>query len=148
MLVRPPDGHRAPAVRKALAKRITTLPTESRRSITWDQGKEMAEHVRFKVDTDIQIYFCDPKSPPSAARTRTPTVCCASTCPKVANCPSIFRLSSTPSPGDSMNVLDERSAVCHHLRHSPRPLRWLVESAPNNHQQFACSFPAVRGLFT
>ena len=63
MLFRLPDGHGAPAVRKALAKRITTLPTELRRSITWDQGKEMAEHVRFKVDTDVQIYFCDPKSP-------------------------------------------------------------------------------------
>jgi transposase, IS30 family len=63
MLVRLPEGHSAPAVRKALAKRITTLPTELRRSITWDQGKEMAEHLRFTVDTDVQIYFCDPKSP-------------------------------------------------------------------------------------
>ena len=63
MLVRLPEGHSAPAVRKALAKRITTLPTELRRSITWDQGKEMAEHLRFTVDTGVQIYFCDPKSP-------------------------------------------------------------------------------------
>ena len=63
MLVRLPDGHGAPAVRKALAKRIATLPTELRRSITWDQGKELAEHVRFTVDTGVQIYFCDPKSP-------------------------------------------------------------------------------------
>ena len=47
MLVRLPEGHSAPAVRKALAKRITTLPSELRRSITWDQGKEMAEHLRF-----------------------------------------------------------------------------------------------------
>jgi len=63
MLVRLPDGKGAPAVRKALAKRIVTLPTELRRSITWDQGKELAEHVRFTVDTGVQIYFCDPKSP-------------------------------------------------------------------------------------
>ena len=63
MLVRLPDGKGAPAVRKALAKRIVTLPTELRRSITWDQGHEMAEHVRFTVDTGVQIYFCDPKSP-------------------------------------------------------------------------------------
>jgi IS30 family transposase len=63
MLVRLPEGHSAPAVREALAKRITRLPTELRRSITWDQGKEMAEHLRFTVDTDVQIYFCDPKSP-------------------------------------------------------------------------------------
>jgi len=63
MLVRLPDGKSAPAVRKALAKRIVTLPTELRRSITWDQGKELAEHVRFTIDTGVQIYFCDPKSP-------------------------------------------------------------------------------------
>ena len=63
MLVRLPDGHGAPAVRKALTKRITTLPTELRRSITWDQGKELAEHLRFTVDTGVQIYFCDPRSP-------------------------------------------------------------------------------------
>ena len=70
MLFRLPDGHGAPAVRKALAKRIATLPTELRRSITWDQGKELAEHLRFTVDTGVQIYFCDPKSPwePMAAR--------------------------------------------------------------------------------
>jgi len=63
MLVRLPDGNGAPAVRKALTKRIVTLPTELRRSLTWDQGREMAEHVRFTVDTDVQVYFCDPKSP-------------------------------------------------------------------------------------
>jgi IS30 family transposase len=63
MLFRLPDGHGAPAVRQALAKRIATLPTELRRSITWDQGKEMAEHLRFTVDTDVQVYFCDPRSP-------------------------------------------------------------------------------------
>jgi len=63
MLMRLPDGHSSAAVRKALAKTIVKLPTELRRSITWDQGPEMHEHVRFTVDTGVQIYFCDPKSP-------------------------------------------------------------------------------------
>ena len=46
-----------------MTERILTLPAQLRRSITWDQGKEMAEHVQFTVDTGVQIYFCDPKSP-------------------------------------------------------------------------------------
>ena len=63
ILLKLPNGHGAEAVRKAMTKRILTLPAELRRSITWDQGKEMAEHVQFTVDTGVQIYFCDPKSP-------------------------------------------------------------------------------------
>ena len=63
MLMRLPDGHGGEAVRKALAKTIVKLPTELRRSITWDQGPEMNEHARFTVDTGVQVYFCDPKSP-------------------------------------------------------------------------------------
>ena len=63
ILLKLPNGHGAEAVRKAMTKRILTLPAQLRRSITWDQGKEMAEHVRFTVETGVQIYFCDPKSP-------------------------------------------------------------------------------------
>jgi IS30 family transposase len=63
MLLKLPNGHSASAVRTAMTKRIMTLPAQLRRSITWDQGKEMAEHVQFTIDTGVQIYFCDPKSP-------------------------------------------------------------------------------------
>ena len=63
MLLKLPNGHGAESVRKAMTKRIATLPAQLRRSITWDQGKEMAEHVQFTVETGVQIYFCDPKSP-------------------------------------------------------------------------------------
>jgi IS30 family transposase len=63
ILLKLPHGHGAPAVRQAMTKRILTLPTQLRRSITWDQGKEMAEHVQFTIDTGVQVYFCDPKSP-------------------------------------------------------------------------------------
>jgi IS30 family transposase len=63
ILLKLPNGHGAESVRKAMTKRILTLPAQLRRSITWDQGKEMAEHVRFTVETGVQIYFCDPKSP-------------------------------------------------------------------------------------
>ncbi len=63
MLLKLPNGHSAPAVRKAMTKRIRTLPAQLRRSVTWDQGKEMAEHVQFTIDTGMKVYFCDPKSP-------------------------------------------------------------------------------------
>jgi IS30 family transposase len=63
MLVGLPDGHRAELVADALAAAITTLPRQLTRSLTWDQGHEMAEHARFTIDTGIAVYFCDPKSP-------------------------------------------------------------------------------------
>ena len=63
MLVPLPNGHSAEAVRTALAEQVITLPEHLRRSLTWDQGTEMAQHVRFTVDTGVQVYFCDPKSP-------------------------------------------------------------------------------------
>ncbi len=63
ILLKLPNGHGAAAVRQAMTKRILTLPAQLRRSITWDQGKEMAEHIQFTIETGVQIYFCDPKSP-------------------------------------------------------------------------------------
>src|ERR1700733_8046637 len=56
-------GHGAEAVRDAITRTITTLPEQLRRSLTWDQGAEMAQHTRLKIDTGIQVYFCDPHSP-------------------------------------------------------------------------------------
>ena len=56
-------GHGAEAVRAAIARTIVTLPKELRRSLTWDQGAEMAQHARLKIDTGVQVYFCDPQSP-------------------------------------------------------------------------------------
>lgn len=47
----------------ALAHQIGKLPEELRRSLTWDQGKEMARHRDFTMATDVQVYFCDPRSP-------------------------------------------------------------------------------------
>jgi IS30 family transposase len=63
MLVNLPVDHSAPSVRDAMAHAITTLPEALRRSLTWDQGPEMAEHVQFTIDTGVQVYFCDPHAP-------------------------------------------------------------------------------------
>jgi transposase, IS30 family len=58
-----PDGRDAISVRVALCRAILTLPAHLWRSLAWDQGGEMADHVQFSIDTDIDVYFCDPHSP-------------------------------------------------------------------------------------
>jgi len=63
MLVHLPQGRTAEEVRSALTRQVLKLPAQLRRTLTWDQGKEMAEHVRFSMDTDMQVYFCNPHSP-------------------------------------------------------------------------------------
>ena len=56
-------GHGAQAVRDAITRTIVTLPEEFRKSLTWDQGAEMAQHAHLKIDAGVQVYFCDPQSP-------------------------------------------------------------------------------------
>jgi transposase, IS30 family len=63
MLLHLPLDHKAPTVADAMAAAILKLPAVLRRSVTWDQGREMAEHARFTVETGVQVYFCDPHSP-------------------------------------------------------------------------------------
>ncbi len=59
----PAGNHKADAVADALAQAVATVPSQLARSLTWDQGHEMAAHRRFTAATGIQVYFCDPKSP-------------------------------------------------------------------------------------
>jgi transposase, IS30 family len=63
LLLHLPDGREADKVDAAMRRAITRLPGDLVRTITWDQGKEMARHAAFTVDTGVQIYFCDPHSP-------------------------------------------------------------------------------------
>ncbi|MFJ6523558.1 IS30 family transposase [Streptomyces filamentosus] len=63
MLVHLPVDHTALATRDALAQTVKTLPAHLRRSLTWDQGSEMAAHKTFTLATDVLVYFCDPASP-------------------------------------------------------------------------------------
>ncbi|OEV19309.1 integrase [Streptomyces nanshensis] len=62
-LVHLPEGRRPSEMRDALIETIGTLPAQLRRSLTWDQGSEMAMHKQFSVATDMPVYFCDPGSP-------------------------------------------------------------------------------------
>ena len=63
MLFPLPDGNTAEAVRTRLAATVERLPGHLWQSLTWDQGKEMAQHAQFTVDTGVQVFFCDPRSP-------------------------------------------------------------------------------------
>jgi IS30 family transposase len=63
ILLHLPHGRTAEDVRAALTRQICKLPAVLRRTLTWDQGKEMADHVRFAMDTKMQVYFCDPHRP-------------------------------------------------------------------------------------
>lgn len=59
----PLAGHGAEAVRKAIALQLGTLPQQLRRTLTWDQGAELAQHVQLRAALELPIYFCDPHSP-------------------------------------------------------------------------------------
>jgi IS30 family transposase len=63
MLLHLPGGHTAEIVQEAMVAKMATLPEQLRRSLTWDQGAEMANHVQIAEATGLSIYFCDPHSP-------------------------------------------------------------------------------------
>ncbi len=63
LLLHLPDGHSAVAVETAMQKAIKSLPRELMKSITWDQGSELARHKHFSIETGIPVYFCNPHSP-------------------------------------------------------------------------------------
>jgi len=63
LLLHLPHGHGADAVQAAMVETASRLPEQLRRTLTWDQGKEMANHVQIAAATDLDIYFCDPHSP-------------------------------------------------------------------------------------
>ena len=57
------ENRESQTVVRALTKKVRRLPTELRKSLTWDRGGEMAAHKKFSIATDVQVYFCDPRSP-------------------------------------------------------------------------------------
>ena len=62
MLIKVPGKDTASVV-SVLSRHVRKLPRELRRSLTWDRGHEMTDHKKFTLDTDVQVYFCDPQSP-------------------------------------------------------------------------------------
>jgi transposase, IS30 family len=79
ILIRLPHGRTAHHFRVALTRQIAKLPAELRRTLTWDQGKEMAEQVRFTTDSQRDVFFRDPHRPGRGGAVKTATGSCDST---------------------------------------------------------------------
>jgi IS30 family transposase len=101
LLLHLPAGRDAHLVEQAMRRAISTLPDQLARTITWDQGKEMAYHAQLPIATGIPVYFAIRTSLGSADPTRTPTGCCASTCPKEATSPCTPQPTLLTSPAAS-----------------------------------------------
>ena len=102
LLVHLPDGHGAQTVRDRLVATITTLPEQLRRSLTWDQGTELAQHRAITLATDMAIYFCDPHSPWQRGSNENTNGLLRQYAPLVAPTSRSTTLStSTPSPPNS-----------------------------------------------
>ena len=117
MVVGLPGGHRAELVADVLAAAITTLPRQPTRSLTWDQGHEMADHARFIVDTGIDVCFRYPKSPWQRGSNENTNGLLRSTCPAPSPCTTTARTTSTTSPPNSTDDLHRPSASRHHPKH-------------------------------
>lgn len=99
-------GHGAEAVRDAIAGTIMELPAQLRRSLTWDQGAEMAQHARLRIDTGLDVYFCDPQSPWQRGSNE--------------NTNGLLRQYFPKGTDLSRHSADELSAVAHALNTRPR----------------------------
>ena len=96
-------------VADVLAERIGTLPEQLRRSLTWDQGRELSEHKAFSIRSGVNSISAIRGPRGSAGPTRTPTACCASTSPVAWTSPAALRPSLTRSPISSTAAPAERS---------------------------------------
>lgn len=82
----------------AIVAKMAVLPAILCRTLTWDQGREMANHAAIAAATDLDIYFCDPHSPWQRGSNETPTACSANTLLKAPIYRSCPPTTSTTSP--------------------------------------------------
>src|SRR6202040_3417974 len=115
MLLHLPADHGAQAVREAMTAAIQTLPAHLARSITWDQGREMAQHLRFSVDTGVQVYFCAPHSPWQRGSNENPNGLLRQYLPKGTDL--------------AVHSADDLNRIAHSLNNRPRQtLGWMKPS--------------------
>ena len=103
MLLKVPSKDTASVV-AALGKHVRKLPQELRRSLTWDRGKEMADHKSFTIATNVQVYFCDPCSPWQRGSNENTTACCDSISRAEQTSRVSLRRTSTRSRCGSINA--------------------------------------------
>jgi IS30 family transposase len=123
-------GHGAQAVRDAITAWIQTLPRDLRRSLTWDQGAEMAQHPQLRIDADLPIYFCDPHSPWQRGTNE--------------NTNGLLRQYFPKGTDLSKHNADELAAVSHALNRRPRKvLGWRAPVEALNTYLQSIQYPTV-----
>jgi transposase, IS30 family len=132
LLLHLPDDHTAATVADAMSAAIGRLPEQLWRSLTWDQGSEMALHTKITERLGCRSTSAIPIAPGSAAATRTPTGCCGSTSPKAPTCRSTGPACSTRSPPSSTPDPANDSAS----KPQPKPSNGYCPNQPNlSHRQ-------------
>ena len=123
-------GHGAQAVRDAIASTIGTLPEQLRRSLTWDQGAEMAQHAQLRVSTGLEVYFCDPHSPWQRGTNE--------------NTNGLLRQYFPKGTDLSKHSADDLAAVAHALNGRPRKtLNWKTPAEALDDLLYTCQQASV-----
>ena len=116
ILVHLPYGYKAPQLRDAVIAACAQIPPALRKTLTWDQGREMAMHHQIETATGTQIFSAIRTHPGNDPPTKTPTGCPVSTSPNTPTCHSIPPMTSKQSPKNSTSDHASSSVIAHPKR--------------------------------